>query len=153
MSYNNNIFDILKRLGNKNVEYFETLSEEQLKELQPLVLMRWMSGTLSGGQIVLLNNIVNPFVFSLPKHKMLLLYLLMISSFKGGRLQWKKPPKRQSKFPITVSALKQYYKYSAKQAEEVIQLHTNEQIMDIAGLCGFQKEELTELKKELSKRQ
>ena len=41
--YKNDIFEVLKHLDNKDYGYYESLSEEQQKEIQPYTLARWMS--------------------------------------------------------------------------------------------------------------
>lgn len=43
--YKNDIFEVLKHLDKKDYGYYESLSEEQQKEIQPYTLARWMSAT------------------------------------------------------------------------------------------------------------
>ena len=41
--YKNDIFEVIKQIDNKNYQYYDSLSSEQQKEIQPYVLMRWIS--------------------------------------------------------------------------------------------------------------
>ena len=41
--YKNNIFDVIKQIDKKNYQYFDSLNEEQKKEIHPYTLARWMT--------------------------------------------------------------------------------------------------------------
>lgn len=72
--YKNNIFEVLKHLDNKDYGYYESLSEEQQKEIQPYTLARWMSaiyGNESSHQSLnkRVNERVNKRFWELSKYK------------------------------------------------------------------------------------
>ena len=71
------IFRILNNI-NKKIDFYDTLTTEEQKSIQPLVLMKWLSGTSSMRQIAFLNEIVNPYIFTLSNHKKLLIWMLTI---------------------------------------------------------------------------
>lgn len=147
------IFKLLSQIDSKNGEYFNTLTEQQQKELQPFVIMRWLTGTNDARQVYFVNEIVNRFAFELSNHKPLLYKLLCVaSSGQAQRYKWKKPASRKGAGTLCMQVVKRYYKYNTRQAAEVIGLLTSDDIMDHAERIGLQKEEITKLKRELKAR-
>ena len=78
--YKNNIIDVLKHIENKDYDYFDSLTEEQKKELQPYILMRWMA-TVKEEQLhqyytLAVNELVNINFWDLSKYKDLQFKLL-----------------------------------------------------------------------------
>jgi hypothetical protein len=148
------IFKLLERLSVKDYKYFEALSEEELKSIAPLVLMRWLSGTSEARQVYFLNELANPMVFSLSKHKQLLLKLLTIcASGKTRKYTWSKAKgKKTSNTPKALEVVKQYYGYSTNHAIDAMKLLSNEQILEAAEYLGTQPTELKEISKELKTR-
>ena len=43
--YKLDLFNFLNNMSQKNEKFYGTLSEEEIKEISPLILMRWLSGT------------------------------------------------------------------------------------------------------------
>lgn len=148
------IFKVLEKLNQRDRKFFENLSEEDLKTLHPLVLMRWMSGTTEARQVFFLNELVNPMVFTLTKHKQLLLKLLMICGpGKFRRYTWNKVKgKTTSNTPKTLALIKEYYQYNTRHAIDVLKILSNEQILQIAEDVGRQPDEVKEITKELKGR-
>lgn len=72
--YKNNIFDVLKEIENKNYQYYDRLSNELQKEIQPYTLCRWMS-VMQGNDYqhenltLKVNNNVNKNYWILSKYK------------------------------------------------------------------------------------
>lgn len=153
--YKFDIFQILERFSVKDIEYFNNLSDEDLKSIQPLVIMRWMSGTNSAMQVYFLNELVNPFVFSLGnKHKRLLIELLLVcGSGKRTRFQWNKAAsKKTAAAPKSIGVIKEYFGYNSRQATEAMPLLSNEDIMAYAEYLGRQPDELKIISKEIKNR-
>jgi hypothetical protein len=148
------IFKVLEKLNFKDQKYFDELSEEDLKGLHPLVLMRWMSGTSEARQVFFLNELVNPMVFPLTKHKQLLLRLLMISGpGKSRRYSWNKAKgKKSSNTPKTLAMVKQHYGYNTDHALDALKILTNEDILELAEYLGKQPDEVKEIAKEIKGR-
>lgn len=144
------IFEVLGNLNKKNEDYYANLPEDQQKSLQPLLLQRWMSGTLDARQVFLLNEVANPYVFSLYKHKDLLWKLLTVCApGKFAKYQWmsQKGAGAVSR-PITTAVVMEYYKYSTKHAKDAVQLLSVEQVIELAQHLGYQPEEIAKIKKE-----
>jgi len=148
------IFQTLTSISRKNQEYYSNLSEEEKKGFMPLVVERWLTGTRDARQVYFINELVNPFVFSLANHKPLLYKLMTIcTSGKSGRYNWTKAlSKKSSSTPIAISCIKQYYDYSTLHAIDALPLLSNDDILLIAEDLGKQKEDIAKLKRELKKR-
>jgi hypothetical protein len=147
------IFTLLDQIDRKNFDIWESLTEEQRKDFSPLVVMRWMSGSSSIRQTVFLNEIVNPVVFSLGDHKEFLMKLLTVcSSGEKKRYSWKNYKLSGSKnSKHAVELISSYYNLSLKEAEDSLKLFSPEEILELGELHGLQKDELRNLKKEVSK--
>ena len=148
--HKNDIFEVLGKLNAKDGEYYDNLPEENQKALHPLLLQRWMSGTDSARQVFFLNEVVNPFIFSLYKHKSLLWKLLTIAapgSFK--KYQWvsQKSEAGQNK-PVSTAVVMEYYKYNSRHARDAVKLLTYEQVVSLAGDLGYQQDSIAKIKKE-----
>lgn len=146
-----NIFDALNKISVKQRGYYESLSEEQQKEFLPIVLMRWLSCTHDARQVYFINEIVNPFVFSLHKHKQLLAQLMTVStSGSSQRYNWMKAKlKKTSGTPNIVNLVKEYYGYSTRRAVEVLPLLRDSDILGYAEDLGRQPDDISKIKKEL----
>ena len=102
------IFRVLNHTSRKDISFFNQLTEEEQKAYQPLVVMRWLTGTTDARQIYFINELVNPFVFSLPNHKQLL-YNLMTTCTTGTpqRYYWNKTlSKKTTGTPATISVIR-----------------------------------------------
>ena len=147
------IFELFKHINNKDIEYFNQLTEEEIKSISPLVVMRWLSGTSNMTQITFLNNIVNTKVFPLHRHKQLLYYLLLASVNGQYRYSWRKAPtKKTSSMPLCLQAVSEYFGYSKSKTLDALPLLTDDAILGYAEELGFQPSEITKLKKELKTR-
>lgn len=151
--YSLNIFDVLKNIDKKNIEFFDSLTEEQRKDIKPFVLMRWLTGSNDPARIMKLNMAVNPYVFQLQnEHELMLRLLFACTDKKTQRYKYIKAQGRTSGFPNTLSVIKEYYKYNNKEAKEALPLLTNDDILEYAAYLGRQKEDIDKIKKELNAR-
>ena len=148
-----NIFELLENIDKQNINYFKNLSDREKKQFVPVVVMQWLSCTSDPSQIVLLNEIVNKRIFSLYKHPELM-YYLMTTCTSGSKkfYKWKKPTKRNVKYPKSVEVIKEALEYSTKRAMESLPMLSNDDILDIARDLGYQQDKLKELTKELKVR-
>lgn len=73
--YKNNIFSVLNKIDNKKYNYYEELSEDNKKEIQPYTLLRWASCVDNKDEInhelytLEMNEYVNKNFWVLSKHK------------------------------------------------------------------------------------
>jgi len=148
------IFKVFASINNKDQEFYTSLSEEEQKALAPLVLMRWMSGTSSKLQIMMLNEFANRYVFSLADHKKLLMDMLLVCSpGSQKRYSWiKAKGKSTSKTPLLTELIKDTYNYSTMKAIDALPLLDDETLIEMATDLGRQTQEIKDIKKELKAR-
>lgn len=148
MSEKLNIFDILGQLDDKNYDFYQIATSDVQKQIVPLVLMRWMTGTKNEQQIMFLNEFVNPVVFALYSHPILLWKLMCICSpGRRSRYQWTKIESKNSK--VAIDVVKEYFKYSTREAIGAVKLLSPSDILSCAIELGYESAKLTKLKKEL----
>lgn len=147
------IFKFLDRISAKDWKSYRKLDDDEKKEVSPYVIMRWLSGTHDPRQIVLLSVAVNPFAFTLQKHKELLVQLMTVTtSGRRQRYTWTKvAPKKKSNSKL-VELVKRYFGYSSKEAAEVLPLLDNDTLLAYADQLGYQVEEIKQLKRDFKKR-
>lgn len=150
-----NLFDVLKRIDNKQVDFYGNLTDDERKEFHPLVIQRWMSGCNDPYQINALNEFVNPYVFDFGKdHKELLAKMLVAcSSGQPKRYKYIKANTRTGyKYPTIVDVICRYYQTTHRHAKTYVTLLRDDAILGFADELGVQKDELKKLKKELKDR-
>jgi transcriptional regulatory protein LevR len=152
--YKLNIFDVLSKISKKNSDFYDDLSIDEQKSVQPLVLLRWLTGIKSARQIMFLNEFVNPRVFSLTKHKKLLIQLMTIcTSGTATKYTWKKAiSKKGSKSPKSIAVIQDIFKYNSRHATDALPLLSTEDILQFAEQLGRQPPEIRDIKKELKNR-
>lgn len=148
------IFEVLSKISTRDREYFNNLTIEEWKPIQPLVLLKWFYGTTDPSQLYLLNTFVNPYVFDLHKDKKLIINLMMASaSGSNKRYKWHKTGgKSSTAAPESIKVIQEYYKYNKSKAVDALRLLSNDEIVSHAELLGRQPTELTKIKKELRTR-
>jgi hypothetical protein len=139
MSFKLDIFKVLNEISNGNVDYLDSLPEEQAKQFSAYLTMLWIRGatTDSDAHIVLTNELVNPYVFSLSKHPKLLYKLLCTANGFGGKQFYRFNKKNKSISSESIEIIKQKYGYSNREAMGVLPLFTEEDIMEIAQDIGY----------------
>jgi hypothetical protein len=144
------IFEALDRINHNDFGYFATLSEEQQKSFSPYVAMKWMQGTNKKKQLVRLNNRVNPYVFALGNNHKQLMFMLMCSCTEGNgqRYTWSKGSTKAPAKAHSVGVIMEAYKYTQKQAREVLHMFNMDEILELAQYLGRQTDELTKIKSE-----
>ena len=152
--YKVDIFDILDNLNAKNRNYYPSLKDEEKKAIPMPVVMRWLTGTSNPRQIVFINELVNPFVFSLSKHPELIMDLMM-SCTSGSKVRYRYPKlakKKASGTPKLVQTIQEYFGYNSKHAEDALGILEDDDILDYASQLGYQKDDIKIIKKELKTR-
>lgn len=149
MAFKLDIFELLGKINDPHVgDIYTKLSDDEKKGFAPLVVLRWLSGTSDERQIILINEFVNPMVFSLGKHPHLLMLLLQAAASKTNkRYQWLSI-KSKKKFAIATDVVKQYYNMSYREVKMLNPFPSEENVLEMAESIGLQKDELTKLKKE-----
>src|SRR5271157_4210483 len=149
MAFKLDIFDLLGKLNNpKSGDIYSKLTEEEKKGFAPIVVMRWMSGTSDERQIMLLNEFVNPYVFALGKHPHLLMLLLQVASSKTNKRYSWLGIKSKRKNIESMKVVGEYFDMSDREVSTLNPFPPEAEVMQMAEELGWQKDELTKLKKE-----
>lgn len=143
------IFEVLGQLNNKNTTYYQQLEPEIQKQIQPLVVNRWMTGTSDDAQVYIDNEVVNPYIFSLSHHKNLLWKLMCAAnSGRSQRYQWIKHSS-QGTTSLAVQAIQQYFNYNSSDATQALTVLTKKEVIQIADDLGWQSDQIAALDKQL----
>jgi len=151
MNYKVDIFKLLGDIASGKMSSIDGLSEDELKTVSPYVLQMWIKGANNylDSRIHLTNAWVNPYIFSLQNHPKLLFKLLAYANDLNTEVRFsfkKRKPVKSNNF--TVQTLMKYYKENESHAADLIPLLSIENIMDIGGQLGYEKDELKKLKNE-----
>lgn len=144
-----NIFQVLAKSAKGDFDYIHTLSPELSKSLHPFVIMRWRTGTANGLDCVIMNELVNKYVFSLYNHKPLHWKLLCAIQLPSTKYSWiKGPGATNSSKPRSCELLKQRYNYSTTRSEEALKVVSLEFMLQVADELGAEDSEIAALYKE-----
>lgn len=156
MTHKFDIFSILNEIKNNNKSFYDNLGEEEKKSISPYVLMLWCRGINTNPALhtILLNEYVNPFVFSLQKHPSLVWRLLCEASYdeKSTRFAWIKKGSKKGNCPTSTKLIMTHYVYNENHAQDVLTLLDLNDILCIAEDYGYEKAETDKLKKEYADR-
>lgn len=152
-----NLWTALAKInGSGGREYVRNLSEEELKQLNPYMVMRWLSGSNSKWQVVVLNEFVNPAIWNIPKdangenHNNLFLDLLVVAG-NGSKQNYKfNKLAKAEKSAISTKVVQRFYGYSTADARDAVKALSKKDIYDMAVSLGLQKDELKKLEQELT---
>jgi hypothetical protein len=147
------IFWLLGQLDRKNHDVWEGLTEEQRKEVSPYVILRWLAGNVEEPeQLVNLADIAAPYAFEFGDEKDLMLKVFAACTVGGPKrynwVNYKVTAKRKNR---AVGLVAETYKWPLRHAAEALHMFTNEELLELAQLQGWQADEVKDLKKELAK--
>lgn len=149
MSDKLDIQDVLAHIDRGDYEFFDNLTDEQVKGLSPYVILMWMSGTRSKLQLKLLNRMLNPYAFNLGQHPRLLYKLAIASSDgKATKYSFKPRKKRYKSKSTTVKVITAYYGCSVKDANDYIELLDCDAVIALAEELGEQDDVMKKIKAE-----
>lgn len=152
MTFKLDIFGLLKKINSPNSgDIYKGLTDEEKKGFAPVVVMRWLSGTSDKRQIMMINTFANRFILSLSKHPHLMMQVFQACSSKvGGRAQWLGIKGGAKKTQLQNQVIMEYFDYSPNEIRAMIVRPTQDEIIEMAEELGWQKDEVTKLKKEIS---
>lgn len=143
------IFEMMGKIAKTDIEFFKNLQDYEVKQIPPLILMKWLGGSKNKAQILLTNQIANSFCFSMYKHPRLMHKILMCTTISGNRVTWMKR-KAKPKDSETMKIIKEFHECSSDRAMQYALLFKKDDIIDMAESIGTDKETMTKLKKELN---
>jgi hypothetical protein len=94
MAYKLDIFKMLKAIDNKDYDFFDTLSEEELKGFSAILGLKWSVNVSSGSNtqhyyLTLMNHCANKYLFDIHRHPKLQYLTLVAASPNHGSLNRK----------------------------------------------------------------
>lgn len=146
------IFAALGAVSRKDFGWYATLSDDHKRQLQPYVLQRWIAGSSSDLQVMLTNEFMNGYTFSLQQEKELLWKLACAcgSGNRNVRYKWSKAGGQLTGTkPLATKLLAEVLCYSPTSAAECIDFYFYEQLLNMAWDIGWDPDDITKLKKEL----
>lgn len=143
---------VLSALDNRQINFYDTLSDEEKKDFQPYVLMRFMSHSETNHELAKLslmatNEFVNKYQWDLPKEKELYAKLLSASGlgFKQNHKWIAGKNTKNSSDPVKL-LVKEKFKMIGWNANTVelnlyISRMSNNDVKELCDEFGKQKEE------------
>ena len=143
------IFDLLRRIDAKEADIYSRLSADERAGFSALIAQRWLSGTKDEGQVMALAGFSNRAVFSLAKHPHLQLLLLQAcASGRPHRYAWL-PFGPKASHRLYDRAVTEFLGISNRELRLLDPQPTAAEALEMATQLGWQKDELSNLQKEL----
>ena len=79
------IFETLRNIDKGNIEFYDNLDAEMRKQFAPIVVTQWLAGSGDPVHLMLINEYVNKYVFSLHKHPFCLDFRDLLNKNAEGR--------------------------------------------------------------------
>jgi hypothetical protein len=143
------IFKILGQINSRDLHVYEKLSDEEKKGFTPYIISQWLYGTNNLRQVMFLNELVNPFIWSLGKHPELLVKLMACCGTGSyNKFSWIPFSKKEKQKTQSILIIMQYYDFTEREAKSNLHLLTKDDIIEMAEELGLQNDEISKLKKE-----
>lgn len=154
MSYKLDIFKVLRKISDGDLSFFDTLSEEELKEFNPYFLQMWLKNPDNNfdDRTRLINEILNPYILSLSAHKKLLYQLMCVSHGFGISTRYKLSKSNKSPPRKHIKAIMDYYQCSETEALDYDSILENSDIVEICEKLGYDDSELREIFNEIDRK-
>lgn len=145
MTYKFDIFPFIGSLNKGNISAFDNLSEEDKTQANAFMTMKFMSGCLDKAQIVMLNENVNTYIFSLTDKNLMFKLLAVSASGKVRSVKW--PGQiRENKTP-NIEVVARFFDCSDREAKLMVQNYNQDDIVEMAEALGYSDEEIKKLRK------
>lgn len=152
------LFGAFRQLNSLDFDFWDKLTPEERKQASPFVFSMWMQNSSNDGQVLYLNEFVNPHLFTTLKNKEDIAFILLALSSRGhqNRYSWVKRPSNKEKgvkADGVKSILKEYFEESERNIGYYLERLTSEEFVRICEEMGIQDDEVKKLKKEFEKAQ
>lgn len=154
MSNKLSLAEELKALDHKDTSWYQSLTDEERKEVSLWVLMRYMSSCDSRNMdmvahhLILVNEFANVHYNLLSKHPELQYRLLQVASTgKSQHHKWIKPPARAKKNKLAEWLSEIYPGMNDDEIDTMIMVNDTDAIKELARSYGMQDKEIQALVK------
>lgn len=150
------IFGSFRKLNSLDFGFWDNLTPEEQKQASPYVFMMWMQNSANDGQVLYLNEFVNPHMFTTLRDKPDIAFIMLALSSRGkqNKYSWVKRPSNKDKgvkADAVKEVLKEYFEESERNIGYYLQRVTVEEFVKICEQLGRQDDEIKKLKKEFEK--
>ena len=117
------LFTFFNHMNSEDYSYVDSLSDEEVKDLSAYVVMMWVLGASSQkeARVILTNDYVNQYFFTLSKHPRLLLKLLVSANGLGDcRYEFTKTVGSSSNSDVGMIA--KHYQVTDKDARDYLKI-------------------------------
>lgn len=127
------LFRFFDKMNAGDFGYIDKMTDEEVKELSPYVLLMWMNGAQDNPEIhvMMTDMICNPYVFSLNNHPRLLLKLFVAANGEIDSSRYKFEKSEGMKASKQLKAIATYYQCTLKDAAGYVSLLGEEGIKEI----------------------
>jgi len=147
------IFESFRKLNSLDLDFYASLSDDEKKECSPYVFLMWMQNSSNDGQVLYLNEFVNPYIFTALKDDPDRAFVQLALSTRGkqNRYQWVNRPtsrtKGGSKMDDVKAVLKEYYEETERNIGYYLDHLSEEEFGHILNEMGIQDKEQKALQK------
>ena len=146
MSEKLDLFGAFRQLNSLDFDFWDKLTPEERKQASPFVFSMWMQNSSNDGQVLYLNEFVNPHLFTTLKNKEDIAFILLALSSRGhqNRYSWVKRPSNKEKgvkADGVKSILKEYFEESERNIGYYLERLTSEELVIICAEMGIQDDE------------
>ena len=149
---------LLKALDTRNYNFYSTLTDDEKKGFAGIVAMRYLSNVSDKNRelceyyLQIVNDAANKHFWNseIQKHPELQ-YLILANCGIGTSQfhQWIKGPTKKKQNKVMLMLKEFYPTANENELQLFFDINSNEQILDIANMLGYQFDTIKEIKKEL----
>jgi hypothetical protein len=127
------LFSFFDAMNSGKFSYVDDMSDAEVKQLSPFVLLMWVAGATSNNDIhtIVTNSFVNPYVFSLSKHPRLLLKLFISANSDIDNARYKFVKSGASERSTAIKNAAHYYGLTYQQAKDIMPLLSDEDLKEL----------------------
>ena len=129
----NPLFVFFDKMNAGDFSYIDRMTDEEVKDLSPYVLLMWINGATSNPaiHIMMTDMLCNPYVFSLSNHPRLLLKLFMAANSEIDSSRYKFEKSGGKKASKHLKAIASFYQCTLTDAEGYASVLSDAEIKEI----------------------
>lgn len=145
MTYKFDIFPFIAKLNKGDSSAFENLSQDDKNQASPFMAMKFMSGCTDKSQIIMLNELVNTYIFRLNDKELMFKLLAASASGKVRSVKW--PGQMRDPKNPGLEIISQFFDCSIREAKLMYQNYNINDIIGMAETLGYPDDEIKKLSK------
>ena len=136
------LFDFLKAANRGDFGFLDRLSDEDLKEIQPFVVLGWLHGAKDNrdAHTILTDVYVNETLFTLHRHPRLVLQTMIAANSGIDNTRYEYVKSTSKKETSRVIAVANYYSVTTSEAKDYINILDKKEVDKIVEMMGYADE-------------